>query len=263
MKLDLKICLVFSLVFNCFIFSNDLILNSTHTKEEEINSSIALTPPTIEVHFVGLSTIDTLPDYINPSDALSGILVDVKVNGGLESGNGTIESVILNWQVNSLSANTFMSMMPELYNLLYQDWHYIKRIEPYGNGTKVFWWVTAQNIDGEMSSTEIDSFLIGTLNVSSDFRPSKFIVLGNYPNPFNPATKINFTVDQPSFISVSIFSLTGRSIRQFNLNITQPGNKSIIWNGKDMIGNDVPSGIYMYRIQSGEYSEFKKMTLLR
>jgi len=263
MKLELKICLVFSMVFNCFSFSNDLIERSFYVQEDEMNKSTMLTSPTIEVHFVGLSTIDTLPDYINPSDAISGILIDVKVNGGNESGDGTIESVILNWKVNSLSANTFMSMMPELYNLLYQDWHYIKRIEPYGNGTKVYWWVTAQNVDGEMASTEVDSFLIGTLNVDNDFTPSKFKVFGNYPNPFNPVTNINFSVDKASDITISIFSLTGQIIRQFNLGVTKPGNNSITWNGRDMIGNDVPSGVYMYKIQSGEYSKFKKMTLLK
>ena len=263
MKLDLKICLVLSLVFNCFSFSNDLIEHSFHVQEVEMNKSTLLIPPTIEVHFVGLTTTDTLPDYINPSDAIGGILIDVKVNGGNESGDGIIESVILNWKVNSLSANTFMSMMPELYNLLYQDWHYIKRIEPYGNGTKVYWWVTAQNVDGEMASTEIDSFLVGTLNVDSDFMPSKFKVFGNYPNPFNPFTNINFSVDKASNITISIFSLTGKIIRQFSLGVTQPGNKSITWNGKNMNGNDVPSGVYMYKIQSGEHSKFKKMTLLK
>ena len=53
------------------------------------------------------------------------------------------------------------------------------------------------------------------------------------------------------------------SCSSVNLDVAQPGNKSITWNGKDMIGNDAPSGVYMYKIQSGEYSEFKKMTLLK
>ncbi len=263
MKLDLKICLVYLIAFYCFSFSSNIAGYELHAQKEDIKSATTLTYPTVEIYWIGFNSLDTLTEYISPSEAVNGFWVVAKVNDGTADGISDIESVVLNWKVNSQSANTFMLAMPLLYNMQVNEWHYCKRMEGYSNGTKIFWWVTAQNVDGEMASTEVDSFLIGTLNVDNDLMPSKFKILGNYPNPFNPATKINFSVNQPSDINMSIFSLSGQIIRQFNLGVTQPGNKSITWNGKDMIGNDVPSGVYMYKIQSGEHSQFKKMTLLK
>lgn len=265
MQIMTKNLLISLIIFYSFGFSNNITVGFANTSKLNIQNSGTLVAPTIEINFVGLSTLDTLPEYINPADALSGILIDVIVNGGLDDGDGVIEpgGVILNWKVNSLSANTYMKSMPLLFNLLHQDYHYITRVEPYGNGTKIFWWVTAQNVDGEIASTAIDSFLVGTLSLDNEPLPSRFKVLGNYPNPFNPTTSINFIVDQSSEIILSIFSLNGELIRQFRSTMLQPGNQSVVWNGKDKANNKVASGIYYYSIQSGEYSEFKKMTLLK
>ena len=176
MKIVTKFFSIGLVFLYCFGYSNDLSDDSATELSLNFQSSVALEAPTIEINFVGLSTIDTLPEYINPADALSGILVDAIVNGGIDDGDGVIEpgGVILNWKVNSLSANTYMRSMPLLFNLLYQNYHYITRVEPYGNGTKIFWWVTAQNVDGEIASTAIDSFLVGTLGLDKEPLPSKF-----------------------------------------------------------------------------------------
>lgn len=260
-----KTLLIGLIIFHCFGFSNDASEDSLDELSLIFQRSVTLEAPTIEINFVGLSTIDTLPEYINPVDALSGILVDAIVNGGIDDGDGVIEpgGVILNWKVNSLSANTFVKSMPLLFNLLHQNYHYIARVEPYGNGTKIFWWVTAQNVDGEIGSTAVDSFLVGTLGLDKEPLPSKFKVLGNYPNPFNPSTKINFIVNQTSEITLSVFSLNGELVHQSKSNVLQPGYQNMVWGGKDKLNNKVSSGVYIYSIQSGEHSEFKKMTLLK
>ena len=177
---------LFSIFFiACILFAEDDVKSISADSDQGVsNVSYAsmLTPPVIEIHHVGLNTIDTLPDYIPP---YSEVLVDVMINGGIE--DETIEpgGVVLNWQVNSLSANVYVSAMPLLFNLLYQNWHYIKRVDPYPNGTQIYWWVTALNVDGEMSSTEIDSFVIGTLAIGDEPLPKSFNIMGNYPNPFN------------------------------------------------------------------------------
>ena len=221
-----------------------------------------LTAPVIEVTWVGTSTLDTLTEDVPP---WSEVLVAVRVNGGADNGDGTIEpgGVILNWQVNSQTANVFSRSMPVLYNLLYQDYRYMKRMDPYGNGTKMYWWVTAQNVDGEISSTEVDSFLLGTLALDHEPLPSVFKISGNYPNPFNPKTTINFSVEYAAEVDLSIYSLGGKLVRQFHLGVLVSGNQSIAWEGKDNFGNDVPSAVYIYRLQSESQSEARKMTLLK
>ena len=265
MKIVTKFISISLVVIYCFGFSNDVSDDSLNELSLNFQSSATLEAPTIEINFVGLSTIDTLPEYINPADALSGILVDAIVNGGIDDGDGVIEpgGVILNWKVNTLSANTYMKSMPLLFNLVQQNYHYITRVEPYGNGTKIFWWVTAQNVDGEIASTAIDSFLVGTLGLDQEPLPSKFKILGNYPNPFNPFTKINFIVNQTSEVIFSVYSLNGELVHQSKSNVLQPGFQTMVWNGKDDLNNKVSSGVYIYSVQSGEYSEFKKMTLLK
>lgn len=247
MSKKISIILVFFIVSNFCVFAKD---------------TSTLTAPAIEVTWVGTSTLDTLTEYV-PS--WSEVLVAVRINGGTDNGDGTIEpgGVILNWQVNSQTANVFSRSMPVLYNLLYQDYRYMKRMDPYGNGTKMYWWVTAQNVDGEISSTEVDSFLLGTLALDHEPLPSVFKISGNYPNPFNPKTTIDFSVEYAAKVDLSIYSLGGKLVRQFQLGALASGNQSIAWEGKDNFGNDVPAGVYIYRLQSESHSEARKMTLLK
>jgi len=255
---------LFSIFFiPCILFAGDDVKSSSADSDQGLsNISFAkmLTPPVIEIHHVGLNTIDTLPDYIPP---YSEVLVDVIINGGIEDETIEAGGIVLNWQVNSLSANVNVSSMPLLFNLLYQNYHYVRRIDPYPNGVQIYWWVTALNVDGEMSSTEIDSFVVGTLAIGVEPLPRSFNIIGNYPNPFNPTTNINFTVEHISDIDLSIHNLDGRLIRSFSLGNLQPGNHSLSWDGKDHSLSQVPSGIYIYRLQSENHSGTGKMTLLK
>ena len=257
-------------LFLFFIFFISLTLgaeNDSQNNNADLDQSVSNveytsmpTPPVIEIWHVGLSTTDTLPEYIPP---YSEVLVDVIINGGIE--DETIEpgGIVLNWQVNSLSANVYVRSMPLLFNLLYQNWHYLKRIDPYPNGTKIYWWVTALNVDGEMSATEIDSFMIGSLAIDDEPLPRSFKIDGNYPNPFNPTTNINFSVEHLSEISLSIHALDGKLVRSFLLGNLQPGSHSVSWDGRDHSLSQVPSGIYIYRLQSEHHSDAGKMTLLK
>ncbi|MBT4249751.1 T9SS type A sorting domain-containing protein, partial [bacterium] len=92
---------------------------------------------------------------------------------------------------------------------------------------------------------------------------SVFKISGNYPNPFNPKTTINFSVEYAAEVDLSIYSLSGKLVRQFQLGALTSGSQSIVWEGKDNFGNDVPSGVYIYRFQSESHSEARKMTLLK
>ena len=257
-------------LFLFFIFFISFTLgaeNDSQNNNADLDQSVSIveytsmpTPLVIEIWHVGLTSTDTLPEYIPP---YSEVLVDVIINGGIE--DETIEpgGIVLNWQVNSLSANVYLRSMPLLWNLLYQNWHYLKRIDPYPNGTKIYWWVTALNVDGEMSATEIDSFLIGSLAIDDEPAPSMFKLDGNYPNPFNPTTNINFSVKYISEISLSIHALDGKLVRSFFLGNLQPGSHSVSWDGRDHSLSQVSSGIYIYRLQSEHHSDAGKMTLLK
>ena len=90
------------------------------------------------------------------------------------------------------------------------------------------------------------------------------ISLSNYPNPFNPTTTISFSVTQTSpFVNLKIFNLKGQKVKQL-VNETLPtGQHSIVWNGTDDNDQPVSSGIYFYKIQSGDFSATEKMILMK
>jgi len=90
-----------------------------------------------------------------------------------------------------------------------------------------------------------------------------FDLLQNYPNPFNPETKISFNMNKKAEVSLEIYNLKGQKIRTLLGSNLAKGQHQIIWNGKDDNGLDTGSGVYIYKMKSGNHSEIKKMILLK
>ena len=86
--------------------------------------------------------------------------------------------------------------------------------------------------------------------------------LENYPNPFNPSTTIEFSIQNDSDIDISIYNIKGQRIRNLTQNEFSKGNHSIIWNGDDEFGKPVSSGIYYYKLNVNCKTELVKKCLL-
>jgi hypothetical protein len=100
--------------------------------------------------------------------------------------------------------------------------------------------------------------------------PVKFELPQNYPNPFNPATTIPFSVYGSQFVVYSpihttlrIYNIKGQLVKTLVDEEKLPGNYNIIWDGKDNSGREVSSGIYFYQLKIKDYTQTKKMVLLR
>jgi len=85
----------------------------------------------------------------------------------------------------------------------------------------------------------------------------------NYPNPFNPATTIVYDVDKSAFVLLAIYNTLGQEIKTLVHARQQRGRYHVEWDGTDHHGNQVSSGIYLYKLQVGGQSAGKKMVLLK
>ena len=97
----------------------------------------------------------------------------------------------------------------------------------------------------------------------SSKEPSEFSLSQNYPNPFNLSTKIEFTLVKPGFVSLNIYDILGRKVRTLVSEYLSSGYKSVLWDGKNDSGNEVASGIYFYQMKARDFSETKKLLLLK
>ena len=84
----------------------------------------------------------------------------------------------------------------------------------------------------------------------------------NFPNPFNPETKITYDVPQPGFIVLKIFNQTSQIVRTLINEYKSIGEYSVIWDGRDDQGKLLASGIYFYRLNAGNFYSVKKMIKL-
>lgn len=94
----------------------------------------------------------------------------------------------------------------------------------------------------------------GNINsVPIDFRLSQ-----NYPNPFNPSTKINFSIPKQTFVSLKVFDMLGREVALLINQQLTPNEYSVNFNGANL-----SSGIYFYKLETAEFTEIKRMVLMK
>ncbi|MBD3218833.1 MAG: T9SS type A sorting domain-containing protein [candidate division Zixibacteria bacterium] len=93
--------------------------------------------------------------------------------------------------------------------------------------------------------------------------PAKFELGQNYPNPFNPTTNIEFAVPVRSNVKLSVYNVMGQKVRTLVNEELDAGWKMVTWDGKSDSGNEVGSGVYLYRVEAGDFIESKKMTLVK
>ena len=92
----------------------------------------------------------------------------------------------------------------------------------------------------------------------NDYAPLVFKLMQNYPNPFNPSTIISYSLALESKVTIKIYNLLGQEIKTLVNRTESTGNHQITFNA-----GDLPSGIYLYRMQAGDYIQIKKMVLLK
>lgn len=104
------------------------------------------------------------------------------------------------------------------------------------------------------------NFVIGVKQISSEV-PERFSISQNYPNPFNPVTKIKFTVPatgKNNYVKIAVYDITGKLVSVLADDNFAPGVYESEFDGKNL-----SSGVYLYKFITGDYSEVKKMILIK
>lgn len=131
------------------------------------------------------------------------------------------------------------------------------------NGVKYHWRVRAKNISGSGAYSPAWNFTTGLVGVSQNGVdiPKVYKLYNNYPNPFNPSTKIRFDLPletKGSIVKLVIYNLLGEHVSELVNSQMQPGSYEV-----DFDGSSLSSGVYLYKLTAGNYSDIKKMMLIK
>lgn len=113
----------------------------------------------------------------------------------------------------------------------------------------------------------IDNVVISAMTTGISSRepvtPAAFELRANYPNPFNPATTIEFVLAAPTTVQLSVYNVNGQLVRRLSRGVLDAGLHRVSWDGTDNRGHEVASGVYFYRLRTDIQTMTRKMLLLR
>lgn len=143
------------------------------------------------------------------------------------------------------------------------DW----QVADCGGGTGSQYRIKVTDLGNPLCSGFSSYFTVTVLSVDTDAEelmpPDQLSLRQNYPNPFNPETTIPFDLPTAGPVELTVFNLLGQPVITLVKEPRAAGTHFSTWNGNDMYGNRVPSGIYFYRLDAGDRSLIRKMLLLK
>ena len=116
-------------------------------------------------------------------------------------------------------------------------------------------------ISGTATINNLESKTLATMTVGQV--PAKFALDQNYPNPFNPSTTIKYQIAEPTKVTIAIYSIDGQLVNTLVSDTKDAGYYSVVWNGTNSFGKQVASGMYIYRIDAGNFVSTKKLMLMK
>ena len=103
----------------------------------------------------------------------------------------------------------------------------------------------------------------GSLSIEKSVEPKRFSLSQNFPNPFNPITHLNYTLVNPGIIHLAIYDVLGKQIYTIHDGYQRQGGHNVQWTGVNQNGNQVPSGVYFFKLETKSNTITKKMVLTK
>ena len=104
---------------------------------------------------------------------------------------------------------------------------------------------------------------LSVINSQNPVLPSSYGLFQNFPNPFNPVTTLQYKLPQDSYVDITIYDMLGNVVNNLVNANQSSGYKSLQWNATNNQGEAVSAGVYLYKIQAGDFADTKKMVLLK
>ena len=104
---------------------------------------------------------------------------------------------------------------------------------------------------------------VGVAEAPNSGIPKEFVLFQNYPNPFNPVTTFQYQLPKTEHVLLTIYNIRGQKVQTLVNEVKQPGSYKIEWNGKNSYSLEVGTGLYVVRMEAGEFIESKKILLMK
>jgi hypothetical protein len=126
------------------------------------------------------------------------------------------------------------------------------------NGTTYFYKIAAVDFGGDVRMHDIVVSATPTARL-----PTTFALSQNYPNPFNPNTEIKYQIPKDGRVIMKIYNVMGQEVVTLVDGDLETGYYTATWNARNSRGSEVSAGIYFCRMKAGEFSQTRKMVLIK
>lgn len=169
-------------------------------------------------------------------------------------------SVVLNWSTATETNNMGFEIERSSDNVTFAT---VAFVNGYGTITETKNYTYTDNVSAgtysyRLKQVDFDGSFAYSQTVEVDLTPSEFNLSQNFPNPFNPETKINYSVPARSYVAITLYNISGSEVKTLVSGYMEAGTHSVVLNASEL-----PSGVYFYKMTSDNFTAVKKLTLLK
>ena len=257
------------------------IISPTYPGTKVVKMKLETSDPTINIFLLDLewrdSTVTDNDPYTKSFAFIDGVMTEISNNGTLviedeplpvELMNFTslinLNNVTLNWSTSSESNNSGFDVERQTSGS--GIWSVIGFVKGNGNSNTF----NNYSFNDNRLNTGSYNYRLKQIDFNGNYEyfnlqseviiggPEKFHLSQNYPNPFNPVTRIDYDIKDDAFVSLNLFDVSGRLVKSLVNEFKNSGYYVI-----ELDASDLPSGVFYYRLESGNFTSTKKLVLLK